>query len=128
MASDLRTLSGTIAVLTLALVLAACGQVTGDDQLPGGTSDTSSSVPATPATTATTAAAPTTTARPTTTAAPCLSIPVEALRLLRDYNSAVRSIAGADEEKFRADARALADKARRLGCPVPSVIANWPAA
>lgn len=114
-----------IAVLIVGLVLAACGQVTGDDQLPGGTLDTSSSIPAT---TATTAAAPTTTVRPTTTAAPCLSISVEALKLIRDYNRDVRGIAGADEARYRADARALADKARRLGCPVPSAIANWPAA
>lgn len=124
MGSDLRALPGAIAVLALALVLAACGQVTGNDQLPGDTSDTSSSVPTT---TATTAAATTTTARPTTTAAPCLSISGEALKLLRDYNRDVRGIAGADEARYRADARALADKARRLGCPVPSAIANWPA-
>ena len=128
MATDMRSaIRATLVVVTMALVLAACGQVTDEGQLPGDSSPTSTSAPVT---TASTLAAPrnvATTVQPTTTAGPpCVSITVESLALQRDYARDVRGIAGADEAAYKARARALAEKARRLGCPVPPGIANWP--
>jgi len=106
-------------VVTMAVVVTACGHVaTKEEAPPGTTATTAGSV--TTVIPVTTAAAPTPTAGPT-----CLSIVVAGLKLNRDYARDVRSFAGADEASYKARARALADDARRLGCPVPASIQSF---
>jgi len=107
-----RTIRNALVALTL--VASACGHVASDDE-PAGTS-----VPPTSAS-ATTASS----VAPTTAVRTCLSILTSGLKLNLDYSRDVKSFAGANEAEYKARARALADEARQLGCPVPASIQSF---
>lgn len=111
-----RTIRATLLALTLALAMTACGGSADDEQGPGDTSVTSTSVRATTLTTS----APATTAGRT-----CAAILADGVKLANDYRNESRGIAGADEAKYRARAQALVNEARRLGCPVPPAVDDF---
>lgn len=111
-------------VLSSVIAFVGCG---GDapDEVPG----PSTAPQATVTSTTLEASAPTTTTRSgggaVTTrssggAASCASLAAKAVDLLERWRNDMRGIAGPQHEaEHRAEARALAAEARRLGCPVP---------
>ena len=113
--------------LVLLFTIGACGDDGGSDSSPGASTTapiTSSSNTSSPATSPqTTPGSPPTTL--TADSRRCTTIAIEALKLAGDYANEVRGIAGANEEKYKAAARALRDKAQQAGCPVPTALDDF---
>ena len=111
-----RTVRAVLVALVMALT--ACGGATDFEDVPGGPTATTTSVPST--------AAPTTVAPVTTAGRTCASILTDGLKLANDFKFESRGVAGPpDEARFKASARVLADEAKRLGCPIPAVVEQF---
>ncbi len=110
---------GLLTVGLLFVAVAACGGE-GDDTLP--------TIPSVPTTSSPSSSSPTTDTPSASTTTPsggssCASVVSRALTLLENWRNDQRGIAGPQNEaQNRAEARALADEGRRLGCPVPAGI------
>ncbi len=114
-----RTLRITLLSVLVTMALAACGDSSGDKELPTVTSVALTTAPA----------APTPPDTPSTTTAParsgdrsCAAILSDGLRLATDWRNAQRGIVAPDESEYRARAQVLLDEARSRGCPVPPAV------
>ncbi len=106
-------------VVALMLALVACGDDGGEEAPTLSTVPNAGSTTSVPPTTAP-SSAPTTVASGGGGAASCASLAARAVDLLDRWRNDMRGVAGPQHEaEHRAEARALAAEARRLGCPVP---------
>ena len=117
---------GGLLALGLALAAAGCGD-SGDDglQLPSRPADTPTTITAAPPDLPAPPAPVTTAPARATGGRSCADILSDGIDLARSYSRDVRGIAGADEAQYRADAQALVDEARGLGCPIPGAVEEF---
>lgn len=107
-------------VVALMLALGACGNDGAEEAPRLSTVPNAESTTSVPPTTAP-SSAPTTVAPRSGGAASCASLAARAVDLLERWRNDMRGVAGPQREaEHRAEARALAAEARRLGCPVPA--------